>query len=206
VTGSPGEASSVPPTDGQPRPSIAERAKRRDEMLAHGRDRYGALLRSLQAGRELPIYRRGGRLALDWHPILWTLVKVTAVILVAYVVIRAGTQWLNENRVVTWDGPTATVKSGVRLANCPIVDRIRVDDFPSWVLYEGSIYRYTGDMRPYLGPDTEGFIQTSYTSGAMRLALIESTPDGVARDTILIWLQDARAGIEYARTPDCSPG
>jgi hypothetical protein len=40
----------------------------------------------------------------------------------------------------------------------------------------------------------------------MRLALIESTPDGVARDTILIWLQDARAGIEYARTPDCSPG
>lgn len=206
MAGSPGATSGVPPTGDHPRPSIAQRAARRDEMLTHGRDRYGALLRSLQAGRELPIYRRGGRIAVDWHPILWTLVKVAVVVVVAYFAIRAATQWLNENRVVTWDGPTTSVQSGVRLASCPVVDRIRVDDFPSWVLYEGSIYRYTGNMRPYLGPDTEGFIQTPYTSGAMRLALIENTPDGAARDTILIWLQDARAGIEYARTPDCSPG
>jgi hypothetical protein len=206
VTGGPETANGAPPTSDQGRPSIAQRAARRDEMQAHGRDRYATLLRSLQAGHELPVHRSGGRLAVDWHPILWTLVKVAAVVIVAYVAVRVGTQWLREGRVVTWDGPDATVQSGVRLADCPIVDRIRVEDFPSWVLFEGSIYRYTGDKRPYLGPETPGFTQTPYTSGAMRLALIENTPDGQARDTILIWLQDALAGIEYARVPECSPG
>jgi hypothetical protein len=205
-------ASSAPPaSSGSPanehgRPSIAERAARRDEIQAHGHDRYATLLRSLQAGHELPVYRRGGHLAVDWHPVLATLLKVALVVIVAYVAIRVGTQWLREGRVVTWDGPDATVQSGVRLADCPTVDRIRVEDFPSWVLYGGSIYRYTGDKRPYLGPATPGFTQTPYTSGAMRLALIDNTPDGLARDTILIWLQGALAGIEYARVPECSPG
>jgi hypothetical protein len=205
VTVSPGTASGVPPTDDHPRPSIAERAARRDEMQAPGRDRYTTLLRSLQAGHELPLHRRGGRIAVDWNPILWTLIKVALVVVAAYLAIRVGTQWWRESRLVTWSGPDATVQSGVRLADCPVVDQIRVDDFPSWVLYGGSIYRYTGDKRPYLGPDTPGFIQTPYTSDAMRLALIENTPDGKSRDTILIWLQNALAGIEYARTPDCSP-
>jgi hypothetical protein len=199
-------ASSAPPTNEHGRPSIAERAARRDEIQAHGHDRYATLLRSLQAGHELPVYRRGGRLAVNWHPILATLIKVAAVVVIAYVAVRVGTQWLREGRVVTWDGPDATVQSGVRLAGCPTVDRIRVEDFPSWVLYSGSIYRYTGDKRPYLGPTTPGFTQTPYTSEAMRLALIENTPDGLARDTILIWLQGALAGIEYARVPECSPG
>jgi hypothetical protein len=206
VAGGPDTASSAPPTSDHGRPSIAERAARRDEMQARGRDRYATLLRSLQAGQELPLHRRGGRLAVDWHPILWTLIKVAAVVLVAYVGIRVGTQWLREGRVDTWDGPDATVQSGVRLAGCPSVDRLRVEDFPSWVSFEGSIYRYTGDKRPYVGPETPGFVQTPYTNGSMRLALIENTPDGKARDTILIWLQDALAGIEYARVSECSPG
>jgi hypothetical protein len=206
VTGAPDTDGSAAPASDQGRPSIAERAARRDEMQAHGRDRYATLLRSLQAGRELPVYRRGGRLAIDWHPVLWTLIKVAAVVIVAYVALRVGTQWWREGRVVTWDGPDATVQSGVRLADCPSVDRIRVEDFPSWVQFEGSIYRYTGDMRPYLGPETPGFTQTPYSSEAMRLALIENTPDGRARDTILVWLQGALAGIEYARVPECSPG
>jgi hypothetical protein len=206
VAGGPDTASSAPPTSDQGRPSIAERAARRDEMQAHGRDRYATLLRSLQAGRELPVHRRGGRFAVDWHPILGTLIKVAAIALVAYVAVRVGTQWVREGRVDTWDGPDATVQSGVRLAGCPSIDRLRVEDFPSWVLFEGSIYRYTGDKRPYLGPETPGFVQTPYTNGSMRLALIENTPDGKARDTILIWLQDALAGIEYARVPECSPG
>ena len=206
MAGGPDTASSTPPTSDQGRPSIAERAARRDAMQDHGRDRYATLLRSLQAGHELPVYRRGGRLAVDWHPILWTLLKVAAVVIVAYVAVRVGTQWLREGRVDTWDGPDATVQSGVRLAGCPSVDRLRVEDFPSWVRFEGSIYRYTGDKRPYVGPETPGFVQTPYTNGSMRLVLIENTPDGKARDTILIWLQGALAGIEYARVPECSPG
>ena len=43
-------------------------------------------------------------------------------------------------------------------------------------------------------------------SGALRLVLIENTPDGRARDTILIWLQGSLAGIQYVRTPECPPG
>jgi len=212
VAGGPGPQSSVPPAGSTPppgdrgRPSIAQRAARRDEMQARGRDRYNALLRSLQAGRELPIRRRGGRITIDWHPVLGTLIRVAVVVLLAYLAIRVGAQWWRETRVATWSGPDATVQSGVRLEGCPAVDRIRVDDFPSWVLYQGSIYRYTGDKRPYLGPTTPGFVQTPYASEALRLALIENTPDGRRRDTILIWLKDALAGIEYARTPDCSPG
>ncbi len=206
MTGSPGTASSVPPTeDRSARPSIAERAARRDEMQTQGRDRYSSLLRSLQAGHELPIHRHGGRLAIDWNPVLWTLLKVAAVVIVAYVVIRVGTQWWRESTVVTWSGPDATVQSGVRLADCPVIDHIRVDDFPSWVTYGGSVYRYTGLKRPYLGPETAGFAQTPYTNGAMHLVLIDDTPDGKARDTTLVWLEGALAGIEYARTPDCSP-
>ena len=86
-----------------------------------------------------------------------------------------------------------------------MIDRIRSDEFPSWVTYGGSVYRYTGSKRPYLGPDTPGFAPTPYANGTMHLVLIDDTPDGKARDTTLVWLEGALAGIEYARTPDCSP-
>jgi hypothetical protein len=192
---------SVPPSHHE-RPTIAERAAKRDQLYAGGRDRYGALLRSLQAGHELPIHRRGGRLSLDWHPVLWTLLKVAVVVAFAYLAIRAGTEWWRESRVDTWTGPTATVQSGVRLAGCPVVDAIRVEGFPSWVTFEGSVYRYTGLKRPYIGPETPGYTATDYENGAMRLVLMENTSAGRSRDVIMIWLANALAGIEYART-DC---
>ena len=65
----------APPTDDRrlPRPSIAERARRRAELDAGSRDRYDSLLRHLRAGQEIAIQPRGGwrdRLeVLDWHPI-----------------------------------------------------------------------------------------------------------------------------------------
>ena len=198
-------SSGIPVASDRGRPSIAERAARRDELVTAGRDRYTALLRSLQAGRELPLHRAGRGIAVDWHPVLWTLVRVAAVVLLLYVTVRVGTQWWRENHVETWSGPDATVQSGVVLQGCPVVNAIRVDDFPSWVLFEGSIYRYTGSKRPYLGPETSGFTQTPFTNGSLRLVLIDDTTDGKARDTILLWLVDAVAGVEYARTPECSP-
>ena len=205
MTGSPGTTSGVPPTEDRARPSISERAARRDEMQAHGRDRYSALMRSLQAGHELPISRRGGRITVEWNPILWTLLKIAVVVVGAYFIFRVGTQWWRENNVATWSGPDATVQSGVRLADCPVIDRIRVDDFPSWVTCGGAVYRHTGLKRPYVGPETTGFTQTPYESGILRLVLIDNTPDGQARDTILVWSEGALAGIMYDKTPDCSP-
>jgi hypothetical protein len=204
VTGSPGTASGVPPTNGPSRPSIAERAARRDELQAAGRDRYGTLLRSLQAGHELPLHRRGGRIAIDWNPVLWTLFKVAIVVVAVYFTVRLGTQWWRENHVDTWSGPDATVQSGVSLAGCPVVADIRVEDFPSWVSYGGSIYNYTPWKRPYINAQTPGYTMTPYTNGTMHLVTIENTPDGVARDTIMIWLEGAMAGVEYARAPDCA--
>jgi hypothetical protein len=174
-------------------------------MQAAGRDRYSALLRSLQAGHELPISRRDGRIAVDWHPILWTLVRVSVIVVVAYLALRVGSQWWRENHVETWSGPDSSVQSGVRLADCPVVDRIRVDEFPSWLSYQGSVYRHTGVKRPYVGPETEGYTMTPYYNGLLHLVLIENTPAGQARDTILVWTETASAGIDYARTPDCSP-
>ena len=163
MTGSPGTASGVPPTNGPSRPSIAERAARRDELQATGRDRYGTLLRSLQAGHELPLHRRGGRIAIDWNPILWTLFKVAIVVVAVYFTVRVGTQWWRENHVDTWSGPDATVQSGVSLAGCPVVADIRVEDFPSWVSYGGSIYNYTPWKRPYINAQTPGYTMTPYS-------------------------------------------
>jgi len=39
----------------------------------------------------------------------------------------------------------------------------------------------------------------------MHLVFIENTPDGIARDTILVWLEGALAGVVYRRTPECPP-
>jgi hypothetical protein len=174
-------------------------------MAAGGRDRYSALLRSLQAGQELPLYRRGRAITFDWHPVLWTLVRIAIVVALLYVGVRIGTQWWREARVDTWTGGTGTVQSGVRLADCAIVDIIRVDEFPSWISYEGSVFRYTGWKRPFIGPDTPGYRLTGHRNGTMNLVLIDNTADGRSRDTILVWLDGALAGIEYARTPECRP-
>jgi hypothetical protein len=137
--------------------------------------------------------------------VLWTLVKVAIVVVLGYMAIRTAAQWWRESHVETWSGPDAAVQSGVRLEDCPIVDAIRVDVFPSWITYGGSVYRYAGWKRPYVGPETPGYTATPYANGAMRLVLIENTPDGVARDTVLVWLENALAGVEYVRTSDCSP-
>ncbi len=204
MTGGPDSASSAPPTDERARPSIAERAARREEMQSTGRDRYSSLLRSLQAGHEMPIRRRGGRISIDWHPVLGTLIKVAVVVVIAYAAISFGTQWWRENHVETWSGPDAAVTSGVRLAGCPAANDIRVDVYPSWLTYGGSVYVYTGDKRPFVGPDTAGFEGTPYANGTMHLALINNTPDGKTRDTVLVWLEGGIAGVEFARAPDCS--
>lgn len=210
-----GTIEALPTGDGDPnpdpavergRPSIAERAARRDELQATGRDRYGALLRSLQAGHELPIRRRGGRITVNWHPVLWTLVRLAVVVVLAYAAIRLGTQWWRENHVDTWSGPDAAVQSGVRLSSCPIADSIRVDEFPSWVRWNGVVYRYIGLRTPYVGPETVGYTQTPYANGSMHLVTIENTPDGQARTVVLLWDEGAIAGVQYLKTPECSSG
>jgi len=51
---------------------------------------------------------------------------------------------------------------------------------------------------------TPGFSESGYRTGDLHLYLIENTPDGKARDNVLLWFEGGIAGVEYARTPDCS--
>ena len=89
-------------------------------MEASGRDRYDALLRHLQAGREIPVQpRQRTPLGLDIHPSAGKVVLGAVVILVLWFAAIAVTDWLRYDRVDTWAGPDATVTSGLRLAGCP---------------------------------------------------------------------------------------
>ena len=187
----------------RPRASIEERAQRR-ERLQVGRDRYTALLRSLQAGREVQLARPGARFRLSWHPVLRTLILGTIAVLVLWFGARAGLDLIRRGQLTTWTGPDATVQSGQVLQGCATVDSIDNPVFPSWVRWSGSIYRYSGWKRPFLGIDrTAGFSESGYRTGDLHLYLIDNTPDGKSRDTVLLWFDGGIAGVEYARTPDC---
>lgn len=200
----PTAAPGAEPDHDPPRASIEERAQRRERLQA-GRDRYAALLRSLQAGREVQLVRPGARIRVEWHPILRTLILVTIAVLVLWFGAWAGLDWIRRGQLTTWTGPDATVQSGQVLQGCPIVDAIDNPVFPSWVRWNGSIYRYSGWKRPFMGIDqTAGFSESGYRTGDLHLYLIENTPDGKARDNVLLWFEGGIAGVEYARTPDCS--
>lgn len=188
----------------RPRASIEERAQRRERLQA-GRDRYAALLRSLRAGREVQVARPRARLRDEWHPILRTLILAALAFLVLWFGARAGLDWIRRGQVTTWTGPDATVQSGQVLQGCPILDTIDNPVYPSWVRWNGSIYRYSGSKRPFLGIDqANGFSESGYRSGDLHLYLIDDTPDGKSRDTVLLWFEGGIAGVEYARTPDCT--
>lgn len=188
----------------RPRASVEERAERRERLRA-GRDRYAALLRSLQAGREVQLARPGASLRLEWHPIARKLIAGTIVLVLLWYGARAASDWIRRGQVTTWTGPDATVQSGQVLAGCPAVDSIDNPVYPSWVRWNGRVYAYSGWKRPFLGIDqTQGFSDPGYRSGDLHLYLIDNTPDGQSRDTILLWIDGGIAGVEYARAPDCT--
>ena len=187
-----------------PRVSVEERAERR-ERLEQGHDRYTALLRHLQAGREVRLTRPGARSRIEWHPILRTLILAAIVAVVIWFVARAGLDWIRRGQVTTWTGPDAAVQSGQVLAGCATVEAIDNPVFPSWVRWGGHVYAYTGSKRPFVGiTATNGFRESGYRTGDLHLYLIDNTPDGQSRDTILLWFEGGIAGVEYARAPDCT--
>lgn len=185
------------------RPSIAERAARRERMAHSGRDRFASLVRALQAGRELPVGRVRG-IHYEWHPLAWRLVRLAIVVVAVWAVARVGGTILRDNAVDTWRGPDATVQSGQRLADCAPVNILHDEVYPTWVRFGGVVYRLAGARRPVAAPTPEnGYRQTGYTLGPLMLLTIESTPDGRARDTLLIYDGTSPAGELYLREPDC---
>ena len=189
------------------RMSVDERAARR-ERLVHGRDRYASLVRVLQAGREIPLApRRRRRLGLPadlaWNPIGTKLVLLVAVALLVLVGIKLGGDWLRERSVATWDGPTAGVTSGQRLDSCPAADGLAsVDTYPNWLRYGGRLYLRTDTTRPGL-IDGVSYLDSGYHLDNVRLVLLDNTPDGRARQEVMLWSEGAMAGYIYRVAPGC---
>jgi hypothetical protein len=185
------------------RPSIAERAEKRERLTGGGRDRYASLLRALQAGRELPIGRREG-VHYVWHPIAWRLVRIALLLVAAWLVARVGFGILRENSVYTWSGPDASVRSGQRLEGCAPVNVLDDDVYPTWVRFEGAIYKMTGLKRPVPAPTLEnGYRQTGYSLGSVLLLTVEREPTGTAGRHVVLLDPVADVGELYVIEPDC---
>ena len=85
---------------------------------------------------------------------------------------------LARSRVDTWSGPDGSVTSGQRLEDCPLVGTVRDDIFPSWIRFDGKVYRLTDTIRPMgFEPDPD-FPATGYTLGSMALFRVVNTPEG----------------------------
>jgi hypothetical protein len=190
------------PATSNRRPTIEERAERRERLESGGSDRYTSLMRALHAGREVPIQRREAR-SLQWHPVAGKLLVAAVVAVVAYAAIVAGYNAWRDSRVDTWSGPDATVTSGQRLANCPVANDLHDDTFPTWIRYGGRLYLLTGRVRPIGNEATPDYPQLPYELGDLRLHTVENTPDGREGKIMLLRLADAAVGQVFELNTDC---
>ncbi len=182
--------------------SIEERAERRRWVLSRGHDRFTALLRVLQGGRQLPVQRRRRLEDVDWEQLRWTAVKAAvALALLAAVGLFLHSIW-RDLKVDTWSGPDATVQSGQRLRDCPVVNQLPSDDaLPAWLRFEGAIYRRGRTLRGVADPSLggTGYPETGHSLGSIRLLL-----DRDDRRRVLLIVPPARAAVAYELTPECA--
>ena len=106
-------------------------------------------------------------------------------------------------RVDTWTGPDSTVQSGLRLAGCPDVVFDEDVYFPSWVRFEGRVYRWGDSLRP-LAPSSIGdaYLDTGFANGDLRLYRVANSPAGLAGEQVLLRQGEAPAGAIYVLA-DC---
>jgi len=186
------------------RPSIAERAARREYAETHGRDRYDSLLRHLRAGRELSV-EGGGRARLQWHPVAGKIILAVALAVAVYLVATAIASFLREGRVDTWAGPTATVQSGQRLDSCADVPRRNDPVFPTWVRFDGGIF-IQADAELPIGVTNIGryYHDSGYTNGSLRIYTVSLAGLGEPGTRILVRAGDAPAAELYRLVEGCS--
>jgi hypothetical protein len=192
----------------RPRPSIAERAARRQALQRSERDRYSNLVRALQAGREVPLRPRTGE-RLRWHPVAWLLLRIALVGALVYGAAVLAHRFWREQAVDTWAGPDATVTSGQRLAGCAPANAQYHADLPTWVRYGNQTYVLTERQRPLVGAGMPGEtrqIETGYSLDRLRILIpTELPPD--QRDPpsrILLVAAGSYAAAIFQHTPECS--
>jgi len=185
------------------RPSVDERAARRAEIEARGRDRYESLLRHLQAGQEIPIAPRRRALGLDIHPSAGKIVIAALAIAAVWLAAITVTDWLRVGRVDTWAGPDTSVQSGLRLDGCPDVSFREDVYFPSWIRFEGQVFRWA-DRRLPIGQHSVGdsYLATGYTHADLELYRVANTIEGRAGHEILVRQGGSPAGAIYVLA-DC---
>ena len=172
-------------------------------MRQGGRDRYSSLLRTLQAGQELPWQQQRKSRRIAWHPIAGTLLRVALVAVLLYFGVTAALGLWREGRVDVWSGPDASVTSGQRLEGCALIS-VRDEIFPSWIRLDGTIYRLTETIKPMgFEPDAD-FPPTGYALGTMTLYRIANTPEGQAGNIVAVKLDTSAVGRIFRATPDCS--
>ena len=190
-----------PPTE---RLSISERAAKRDRMANSGRDRYGSLLRTLQAGHELPV-GTAKRERFEVHPIFGKLIVAVIAIVVTWFVLRAGVTIWRDNTTDTWSGPDRSVQSGQRLDGCQPVNILHDDAFPTWIRFQGAIFALANARRPVAAVTAEnGWVATGYENDSRQLLRVLGT-DGVMKDDeLLVFDPRASTGEIYRLVPECS--
>lgn len=107
--------------------------------------------------------------------------------------------------VATWNGPDATVQSGLLLEGCPIVGFTEDVYFPAWVRLDGHLYRW-GNLNAPIGPDSVGvsYADTGYHHADLRLYRILSSQDGLAGKRIMMRQGESPAGAIYLLQDVCT--
>jgi hypothetical protein len=185
--------------------SIADRAARRDRLSSADRDRYANLLRSLQAGREIPL-REARKMRFEWHPVALTLLKLAALVVIVYFAGNFAWNVWRDAQVETWAGSDASVQSGQRLAGCIAANAMHDELFPTWLRYGGRVYLMTTENRPVgnEGQLGEGYERSGYTLGNLQLLLLNNSPQGLAREELVVHNPPAFAGRVFRVAPECA--
>jgi hypothetical protein len=123
---------------------------------------------------------------------------VVGLVVVAWLVAIAVTDWVRQGTVDTWTGPDATVQSGLRLDGCPDIAFREDVYFPSWVRFEGKLFRWADLLAP-IGPHSIGdaFLATGYRNGDLELFRVENDPEGRAGNKVMLRQGESPAGAIY---------
>jgi len=166
-------------------------------------DRYDSLLRHLRGGR--PPAPELKKQRIQWHPVAARLAALMIVILGGWLLLLGGIALARELGTETWSGPDQSVVSGQRLSGCAADLSFRDPIFPTWVRFEGSVFRAASRNRPVTLPNT-AYPATGYRLGDLEMFRILNTPQGQAGDQILLKIVNVETGEVYERLPACSSG
>ena len=194
------------PDPGRRRPSIEERAARRDRVDRVAGDRYSTLLNALRAGREIRVTGRTPE-GFRWHPIARKLLVLALACVAAYLLVTVASRIWRESHSDTWSGPDQSVSSGQLLAGCAATMSRDDPVFPVWIRFRGGVFVATGYSRPFPSDPTGSYEQTAYHlerfGGGLELWRVLNTPDGLAGRQVILRLRGQEVGALYNLDPTC---